>query len=62
MRNLFMKSEEVQQILGVSKSYAYKVIKSMNFERPNAIAVRLRKNYISRRQNDCKNTDTINNL
>ncbi len=32
MGNLFLRAEEVQQILGVSKSYAYKVIKEMNSE------------------------------
>ena len=31
MGNLFLRAEEVQQILGVSKSYAYKVIKEMNY-------------------------------
>ena len=30
--NLFLRAEEVQQILGVSKSYAYKVIKEINSE------------------------------
>ena len=29
MGNLFLRAEEVQQILGVSKSYAYKVINLM---------------------------------
>ena len=32
MGNLFLRADEVQQILGVSKSYAYKVIKEMNSE------------------------------
>ena len=32
MGNLFLRAEEVQQILGVSKSYAYKVIKEIYSE------------------------------
>lgn len=32
MENTFIKADEVASILGVSKSYAYKVIKTLNTE------------------------------
>lgn len=32
MENTFIKADEVANILGVSKSYAYKVIKTLNVE------------------------------
>lgn len=32
MENTFIKADEVASILGVSKSYAYKVIKTLNAE------------------------------
>lgn len=32
MENLFLTVDEVRQLLGVSKSYAYKVIRKMNSE------------------------------
>lgn len=32
MENTFIKADEVANILGVSKSYAYKVIKTLNAE------------------------------
>ncbi len=32
MENLFIRADEVMQMLGVSKSYAYKVIREMNSE------------------------------
>ena len=52
MGNLFLRAEEVQQILGVSKSYAYKVIKEMNSELQRqgfrTIAGRVSKQYFFR--------------
>ena len=32
MENLFIRADEVMQMLGVSKSYAYRVIREMNSE------------------------------
>ena len=32
MENTFIKADEVANILGISKSYAYKVIKTLNAE------------------------------
>lgn len=66
MGNLFLRAEEVQQILGVSKSYAYKVIKEMNSELQRqgyrTIAGRVSKqyffktvNYQPQAEGSCKN-------
>lgn len=55
MGNLFLRAEEVQQILGVSKSYAYKVIKEMNSELQrqgfHTIAGRVSKQYFFEKVN-----------
>ena len=32
MNKLFMKAEEIQEELGISKTYAYKIIKELNEE------------------------------
>lgn len=32
MNKLFMKAEEIQEELGISKTYAYKIIKELNGE------------------------------
>lgn len=32
MNKLFMKAEEIQEKLGISKTYAYKIIKELNEE------------------------------
>lgn len=55
MGNLFLRAGEVQQILGVSKSYAYKVIKEMNSELQRqgfrTIASRVSKQYFFEKVN-----------
>ena len=35
MNKLFMKAEEIQEELGISKTYAYKIIKELNEELEN---------------------------
>ena len=55
MGNLFLRADDVQQILGVSKSYAYKVIKEMNSELQRqgyrTIAGRVSKQYFCEKVN-----------
>lgn len=53
MGNLFLRAEEVQQILGVSKSYAYKVIKEMNSELQRQGYGDMRVHYLDVGQGDC---------
>ncbi len=52
-KNTFMKVEEVAEVLGVSKSYAYKIVQKLNIELKEkgflTIAGRVNKQYFMER-------------
>ena len=53
MNNTFIKVEEVAEILGISKSYAYKIVRQLNNELKKkgflTISGRVNKNYFMER-------------